>query len=90
MRQDFLAFFTFVEFLAHGLALFVGLAVVGIAFITREHSVTGSTLSPGCFLSNPLTSVRKATFADLTTTVFRFFYRNLSCIPNTSSPFRES
>ena len=52
---------------------FVGSAGVGIALITREHSVTGSTLSPGCFLGNPLTSVRKATFAYLTTTVFRFF-----------------
>ena len=47
--------------------------MVGIAFISSEHSVTGSTLLPGCFLCQPLTPLCEATFAYFVAAVFHFF-----------------
>ena len=52
VRDDFVTLLTFVKFFTHGLAVSVRSTVVDITGSSREHSVTGTAFSPGCFQCN--------------------------------------
>ena len=61
--QDFVAIFTLVKFSTDWVVFFVGLAVVGITFVSSKHSMTLSTLLPWSIFIHALATYCKTTLA---------------------------